>query len=85
MQKQSQFTEGRIFIPLIRFAVPVFAAICLQAMYGAVDLLVVGQFSDAANVSAVSTGSQMMQHHYYGDHGLLRRLCMHRRKLLKPQ
>jgi len=40
--------------------VPVFAAICLQAMYGAVDLLVVGQFSDAANVSAVSTGSQMM-------------------------
>ena len=29
-------------------------------MYGAVDLLVVGQFAQAADVSAVSTGSQLM-------------------------
>lgn len=39
---------------------PVLFAIFLQAMYGAVDLLVVGKFAEAADVSAVSTGSQIM-------------------------
>ena len=34
-------------------------ALLLQAMYGAVDLLVVGKFAEAADVSAVSTGSQI--------------------------
>lgn len=29
-------------------------------MYGAVDLLIVGKFGGAADVSAVSTGSQVM-------------------------
>ena len=32
----------------------------LQALYGAVDLFVVGQYSDSAAVSAVSIGSQVM-------------------------
>ena len=54
------FTEGRIALPLVRFALPVLAALFLQAMYGAVDLLVVGQFGAPADVSAVSTGSQLM-------------------------
>ena len=40
--------------------VPVFLAMFLQAMYGAVDLLIVGQFARPLDVSAVSTGSQMM-------------------------
>ncbi len=61
MNEKNQFTEGKIFAPLIKFALPVLLALCLQAMYGAVDLLVVGQFGDAADVSAVATGSQMMQ------------------------
>lgn len=60
MKKTQDFTEGKILSPLIRFALPVLLALFLQAMYGAVDLLVVGQFSDAVNVSAVSTGSQIM-------------------------
>lgn len=51
---------GKIFQPLVRFAMPVLFALCLQALYGAVDLLVVGQFGTAADVSAVATGSQMM-------------------------
>ena len=34
---------------------------CLQSLYGAVDLLIVGQFGGSADVSAVATGSQMMQ------------------------
>ncbi len=59
-RRTQNFTEGRILAPLVRFALPVLAALFLQAMYGAVDLLVVGQFGTAADVSAVSTGSQIM-------------------------
>ena len=46
--------------PLLLFAVPVLLALFLQAMYGAVDLLIVGKFASSADVSAVSTGSQIM-------------------------
>lgn len=46
--------------PLILFAFPVLLALFLQAMYGAVDLLIVGKFASSADVSAVSTGSQIM-------------------------
>ena len=55
------FTEGKILVPLFKFAMPILIALFLQALYGAVDLLIVGQFSTAAHVSAVATGSQMMQ------------------------
>ena len=63
MDKTQNFTTGKIFSPLIRFALPVLLALFLQAMYGAIDLLIVGQFGgDQADVfvSAVSTGSQIM-------------------------
>ena len=62
-KKIQNFTEGKIFSPLIRFALPVLFALFLQTMYGAVDLLVVGQFGGELSevyVSAVSTGSQIM-------------------------
>jgi len=55
------FTEGKILGPLLKFSLPVLFAMLLQAMYGAADLLIVGQFGAAADVSAVSTGSQIMQ------------------------
>lgn len=61
MSQNHNFTEGSILGPLLRFALPVLFALFLQAMYGAVDLLVVGQFAESADVSAVSTGSQLMQ------------------------
>lgn len=61
MRQSQRFTNGPILSPLLRFTIPVLLALCLQAMYGAVDLLVVGQFGTAAGVSAVSTGSQIMQ------------------------
>lgn len=54
------FTEGKILSPLLKFTLPVLAALFLQSLYGAVDLLVVGQFATSADVSAVSTGSQLM-------------------------
>ena len=63
MKQPQNFTEGKIFSPLIRFALPVLLALFLQAMYGAVDLLIVGQFGGEmadVYVSAVSTGSQIM-------------------------
>ena len=39
---------------------PVLGALVLQAAYGAVDLLVVGHFGSTAGLSAVSTGSQLL-------------------------
>lgn len=60
MEENKNFTEGKIIKPLLLFACPVLFALFLQAMYGAVDLLIVGKFASAADVSAVSTGSQIM-------------------------
>ena len=45
----------------MKFALPVLLALLLQAMYGAVDLQVVGKFGTAADISAVATGSHIMQ------------------------
>lgn len=60
MAKTSNFTQGGIFLPLLRFSIPILAALILQTAYGAVDLWMVGKFATAADVSAVSTGSQLM-------------------------
>ena len=63
MKQTQDFTQGRIFAPLVRFALPVLLALFLQAMYGAVDLGIVGRFGGGLSdvyVSAVSTGSQIM-------------------------
>lgn len=54
------FTEGKILGPLIKFALPVLLACFLQTLYGAVDLLIIGQFCAASDVSAVATGSSAM-------------------------
>lgn len=56
----SDFTQGSIFKKLIAFMIPVLGALVLQAAYGAVDLLVVGRFGTTAGLSAVSTGSQVL-------------------------
>ena len=61
MQREHDFTQGPILRSLLEFALPVLLALLLQAMYGAVDLQVVGRFGTAADISAVSTGSQIMQ------------------------
>ncbi len=54
------FTEGKIGIPLLKFTLPIMGMMFLQALYGGVDMIVVGQFADTIDVSAVSTGSQVM-------------------------
>ena len=60
MKAQKNFTEGKILGPLLRFALPVLFALFLQSLYGAVDLMIVGKFAEPADVSGVSTGSQIM-------------------------
>ncbi|MBQ7565788.1 MAG: MATE family efflux transporter [Oscillospiraceae bacterium] len=60
MKTTVSLTDGKIFSPLVRFALPVLFALFLQSMYGAVDLIVVGHFGVAADVSAVATGSQVL-------------------------
>ena len=58
--KSYSLTEGRIGPALIRFAIPFLLASILQSLYGAADMFVVGRFSGSAAVSAVSTGSQIL-------------------------
>lgn len=59
--KTISLTEGNIFSSLTRFAIPVLFALFLQALYGGIDLLVVGRFASTADVSGVATGSMVMQ------------------------
>lgn len=56
----SDFTQGSILKKLCWFMLPVLGALVLQAAYGAVDLLVVGRFGSTSGLSAVSTGSQVL-------------------------
>lgn len=60
MQQKNALIEGKIGKTLFYFALPFLGASLLQALYGAVDLYVVGRFENSAAVSAVSIGSQVM-------------------------
>ena len=58
--EKGDFTQGSILAKLALFMLPVLGALVLQAAYGAVDLLVVGRFGSTSGLSAVSTGSQVL-------------------------
>ena len=60
MKTETDFTRGPIVGPLLRFSLPILLALFLQALYGAVDLLVVGKYAAAADLSGVAVGSQIM-------------------------
>ncbi len=60
IKEAADFTQGSILNKLVRFMVPILGALVLQAAYGAVDLLVVGRFGSTSGLSAVSTGSQVL-------------------------
>ena len=57
--KQRDLTQGAILKSLLSFAFPVLLSLLLQAMYGAADLIIVGQFSGTGEQSGVATGSQL--------------------------
>ncbi len=61
MEKNSNdFTQGSILTKMLKFMLPILGALVLQAMYGAVDILVVGWFGTTAGISGVSTGSSIV-------------------------
>lgn len=60
MNASSSLTQGNIFRALIRFSLPVLLALVLQALYGAVDLAVVGKFAETTDTSGVATGSMLL-------------------------
>lgn len=57
--KEQSLIQGNILQSLISFAFPVLLALFLQAMYGAADLIIVGQFADTYEQSGVASGSQL--------------------------
>lgn len=57
---ENNLTKGPIFKTIVKFAFPILLALLLQALYGAVDLLIVGKFGTTADVSGVATGSSVL-------------------------
>lgn len=60
MKDDQDFTQGSIPVKMVRFMLPILGALILQAMYSAVDLLIVGKFGTTAGISGVSTGSNIV-------------------------
>lgn len=60
MNDKNDFTSGSIIGKMVLFMIPILGALILQAMYGAVDILVVGKFGTTAGISGVSTGSNIV-------------------------
>ncbi len=58
---KNDLTQGSIAATLIRFALPLLFANIIQALYGAVDLLIIGKYCSADSISAVSIGTQVTQ------------------------
>ena len=57
---RGDLTQGRLLPLMLRFSVPYLIACFLQTFYGLADLLIVGQFTGADTIAAVSVGSQVM-------------------------
>lgn len=57
---RNNLAEGKLLPTLLKFTLPILMALFLQVAYGAVDLLIVGQFGSVADVSGVTIGSQLM-------------------------
>jgi len=61
MTSQNDLTKGNLITTLLSFSLPFVLANFLQALYGAADLIIVGKFCGSDVVSAVATGSQVLQ------------------------
>ncbi|WP_249028760.1 MATE family efflux transporter [Tannockella kyphosi] len=57
---KNNLVEGKLLPTLLKFTIPVLFALLLQVTYGTVDLIIVGRFSQVEQVSAVTTGSQII-------------------------
>lgn len=61
MNENHLLTEGNVFRVLLKFSIPFLIANIIQALYGAVDLMVIGWYCSPESVAAVSTGTQVTQ------------------------
>ena len=61
MQQENLLTEGSVLKVLLKFSIPFLIANIIQALYGAVDLMVIGRYCPPESVAAVSTGTQVTQ------------------------
>ena len=50
------FTQGRLFKPMLLFSIPFMLSNAFQVLYNIVDMLIVGKFVGSAGISAVMTG-----------------------------
>ncbi|MCF0222659.1 MAG: MATE family efflux transporter [Fibrobacter sp.] len=57
---QRNLHEGNLLKNIGIFSIPFLLSSFLQTLYGVVDLFIVGQFTDAAGITAVAVGSQVM-------------------------
>lgn len=60
MSSAKDLTKGSVTKTLLSFSVPFLVANLVQNLYGIVDMLIVGRFSDAVGLAAVSAGSLIM-------------------------
>lgn len=70
MNDKADFTQGSITKKLIGFMLPILAALILQSMYSAIDLLIVGRFGTQEGISGVSTGASILQLFTFATVGL---------------
>lgn len=61
MSAKNDLTQGSVIKKVVMFSVPFLLANIIQALYGATDLFVIGQFCTAESVAAVSTATQVTQ------------------------
>lgn len=61
MEEKYDLTEGNIIRTVLVFSLPFLGANLIQALYGAVDLMVIGWYCPPEAIAAVSTGTQVTQ------------------------
>lgn len=59
--EKNDLTQGSLVKKVILFSLPFLLANIIQALYGAADLFVIGQYCSAESVAAVSTATQVTQ------------------------
>ncbi len=60
VKNENKLISGGVAKSLVSFTIPIFFALLLQVMYGAIDMFIVGNFAQINDVSGVSTGSQLI-------------------------
>ena len=60
MKFENDLTQGHVTRQLIVFSLPFLLPSLLQSLYSITDMIIVGRFSDAAGISAVTNGSMVI-------------------------